>query len=110
MASTLANSGFFAAQLASALRTEGLRVQHIGLNGNALNIVPNNIAINKPAIALVYWNRGGGHFVVAGRCTQHSVSFLDPWDGHVNEQPNNGTYRARYGNQGLIGEVIYLSA
>ena len=42
--------------------------------------------------------------------TVAAVSFLDPWDGRVNEQGNNGRYRARYGSQGLIGEVIYISA
>lgn len=112
MASTLANFGFFAAQLAGALRAEGLRVEHLGINrtGTSRTIQANKIAIDKPAIALVYWNRGGGHFVVVGRCTGHSVSFLDPWDGRVNEQGNNGRYNARYGNQGLIGEVIYVSA
>ena len=110
MASTIANFGFFAAQLANALRAERLRVEHVGNNGSAQRIHAHKIAINKPGIALVYWNGGGGHFVVVGRCTQSAVSFLDPWDGHVNEQSNNGRYTARYGGQGVIGEVIYLSA
>jgi hypothetical protein len=112
MASTIANFGFFAAQLAGGLRAEGLHVEHRGIraDGNARTIEHNKIAIDKPAIVLVYWNRGGGHFVVVGRCTRNAVSFLDPWDGRVNEQGNNGVYNARYGNQGLIGEVIYVWA
>ena len=110
MASTVANFGFFAAQLATALTAERLRVEHVGNNGRPRRIQPHKIAINKPAIVLVYWNGGGGHFVVVGRCTHDAVTFLDPWDGHVNEQTNNGAYIARYNNRGLIGEVLYLSA
>src|SRR5438309_7381519 len=83
MASTLANAGFFAAQLATALRGEALQVEHVPLNGLARRIIADKIAINKPAIALIYWNGGGGHFVVVGRCTQAAISFLDPWDGHI---------------------------
>ena len=109
MAATIANTGFYAAQLARAMRGEGLHAEHV-YTGNALRIVPDKIAINKPAIALVYWNPRGGHFIVVGRCTSSAVSFLDPWDGRVNEQPNNGRYRARYGDHGVIGEVIYLHA
>ena len=110
MASAVANRGFRAAQLANALRAERLRVEHVGNNGHARRIESHKIAIDKPAIALVYWNRRGGHFVVVGRCTHRAVSFLDPWDGHVNEQYNTGHYYAPYNNQGLIGEVLYVSA
>jgi hypothetical protein len=112
MASTIANYGFFASQLATAIRAEGLHALHFGINatGTARTIEPYRIAINKPAIALVYWNGGGGHFVVVGRCTASQVSFLDPWDGRVNEQRNNGRYSSHYGSQGLIGELIYISA
>lgn len=112
MASTLARFGFFATQLANALTAEGLRVEHLGLraDGNARTIQPHKIAIDRPAIVLVYWNGGGGHFVVVGRCTSRAISFLDPWDGHVNEQGNDGVYNPNYSNIGLIGEVIYISA
>lgn len=110
MASTLANFGFYGAQLAQAIRAEGLTVEHVGWTGQPHRIVHSKIAINKPAIALVAWNGGGGHFVVAGRCTAGAVSFLDPWDGRVNEEPNDGRYRARYGSRGFIGEVLYISA
>lgn len=111
MASTIANFGFFARQLATALSAEGLRAEHLGLTANrtARTIEPHKIAINKPAIALVYWNGGGGHFVVVGRCTHAAVSYLDPWVGHVNEHRNNGEYVASY-NRGRIGEIIYISA
>jgi hypothetical protein len=110
MASTIANFGFYAAQLARAIRAEGLTVEHVANNGHSRRITPDKISISKPAIALVYWNGGGGHFVVVGRCTHSAVSFLDPWDGHINEEPNDGRYRARYGGRGLIGEIIYLHA
>lgn len=110
MASTVANFGFFAGQLAHALRGEGLKVEHVGWNSQPRIIVHSKIALARPAIALVAWNGGGGHFVVVGRCTQGAVSFLDPWDGHVNEQANNGRYNATYGRQGFIGEILYISA
>lgn len=111
MASTIANFGFFATQLAAAVRAEGLRAEHVGpkADKSARTIDSNKIAINKPAIALVYWDGGGGHFVVVGRCTHSKVSYLDPWTGHVNEQRNNGKYVASSG-RGRIGELIYISA
>lgn len=110
MASTIANFGFYAGQLARALRAEGLRVVHIGFDGHRHPIQANLISLSKPAIALVYWNHGGGHFVVAGRATRQRVTFLDPWDGHINEQPNSGRYFSHYSAQGPIGEILYLSA
>lgn len=112
MASTVARFGLFANQVATALQAEGLHAEHLGIraDNNPRTIQPNKIAIDRPAIVLVYWNGGGGHFVVVGRCTSNAISFLDPWDGRVNEQRNNGIYNARYNSQGLIGEVIYVSA
>lgn len=110
MASTLANTGFYASQLALAVRAEGFRVEHVGWTGRPHLIMPNKIALDKPAIALIAWNNGGGHFIVVGRCTQSAVSFLDPWDGHINEERNDGQYRARYGGRGFVGEVLYISA
>lgn len=110
--STIARFGLYATQVAAALRAERLKVEHLGIraDGNPRSIVPNRIAIDRPAIVLVYWNTGGGHFVVVGRCTANSVSFLDPWNGRVNEQRNDGVYNPPYSNIGLIGEVIYISA
>jgi hypothetical protein len=110
MASAIANAGFFARQLARSLRAENLSVEHVGYTGHARHIIPTKISISKPAIVLVCWNGGGGHFVVVGRATRSAISFLDPWDGRVNEQSNNGHYRARYGDRGFIGEILYLSA
>lgn len=110
MASTIANFGFYAGQLAAAIRAEGIRVDHTGFNGHPRVVHSHKIAINKPAICLVCWNGGGGHFVVVGRATQSSISFLDPWDGHMNEQGNNGRYTAPYGSSGYIAEILYLSA
>jgi hypothetical protein len=110
MASTIANFGFYAVQLANALKAEGMKVEHVGYNGQPRSVTSNKISISKPAIVLVCWNGGGGHFVVVGRATNSTVSFLDPWDGHVNEQPNDGRYRARYNSRGFNGEILYLSA
>ncbi len=110
MASTIANFGFYAGQLAAALRAEQLRVEHVGSTGHAHRIQAHKIAIDRPGIVLVFWTGGGGHFVVVGRCTPHAVSYLDPWDGHVNEQYNTGRYTAPYGGEGIIGEILYISA
>jgi len=110
MASTVANFGFFAAQLARAIHSEGLQADHLPNTGQPRLVAAQCIAINRPAIALIYWNGGGGHFVVVGRATSSQVSFLDPWDGRVNELANNGLYKARYGSQGTIGELIYMRA
>ncbi len=110
MASTIANFGFYAGQLGHALKAQGLKVEHIGFNGQPRVVTASKISISKPAIVLVCWTGGGGHFLVVGRATQSAISFLDPWDGRVNEQANNGHYRARYNNQGFIGEILYLSA
>jgi hypothetical protein len=110
MASTIANFGFYAGQLAQALRTQGLKVEHIGFNRQPRIVTSTKISLSKPAIVLVCWNGGGGHFLVVGRATRSLISFLDPWDGRVNERPNNGFYHARYNSQGYIGEILYLSA
>jgi hypothetical protein len=110
MASTIANFGFYAAQLARAIRAEGLHADHLPSPGRPRQVASHRIAIDRPAIALVYWDGGGGHFVVVGRATPGQISFLDPWDGHINEQPNNGRYSARYGGRGQIGELIYMHA
>lgn len=110
MANTFASFGLYSAQVATALRNEGLRTELTTLSGSPPKISHNKIAFNKPAIVLVGWTGGGGHFVVVGRCTSGQVSFLDPWDGRVNELPNNGRYRARYGGEGAILEIIYISA
>ena len=110
MANTFASFGLYATQVAMALRNERLSVTHTTLSGNPPKIASERIAYNKPAIVLVKWDGPGGHFVVVGRCTSHHVSFLDPWNGHVNQQTNDGRYRAQYGNEGTIVEIIYISA
>jgi hypothetical protein len=108
--STFGNFGLFAGQLASALRSERLKVEHYTNNGNPISVIPNKIAINKPGIALVQWARRGGHFVVIGRAVPSNISFLDPWDGQVVEQANDGTYASNYGNTGILLEILYISA
>ena len=110
MQHTFANFGLFGAQVAAGLRNEGLRVEHCGLDGNSDRINSHKISISSPAIVLIKWDGPGGHFVVVGRCTTHEVSFLDPWDGRVNQQRNNSKYTAKYGNHGSIVEIIYVSA
>ena len=112
--STFTQFGLFARQLAAALRSEGIAVEHLGLRDtdtfdHGRRITPHKIAINRPAIAMVYWRGGGAHFVVVGRATQRQVTFLDPWDGHVNELPNDSIYTANYGDVGVVGELLYLS-
>ena len=111
MAAAVANFGFYSDQLAAALRADGLRVDTNGLDRNG-KIIANNIAYNRPGIALLQWSPPGrgGHFVVVGRCTQRSASFLDPWDGHANEQYNTGQYTAPYGGSGQIVSVLNVSA
>src|SRR5512143_1422939 len=64
MASTVANFGFYADQLATALRAEQLRVEHVGSTGHGHRILAHKIAINKPGIILVFWNGRGCHVVV----------------------------------------------
>lgn len=110
MANTFASFGLYSSQVATSLRNEGLRAELTGLTGTPPKIRHDKIAYNKPAIVLVLWSGGGGHFVVVGRCTPNEVSFLDPWNGHVNQQRNNGQYTAPYGGQGQIAEIIYISA
>lgn len=113
-ASTFTRFGLFASQLALAIRSEGITVEHLGLRDtdtfqHGRSITPHKIAINRPAIAMVYWRGGGAHFVVVGRATSRQVSYLDPWDGHVNELANDSIYTARYGDVGVVGEILYMS-
>jgi hypothetical protein len=83
--------GFFAAQLARAIRLESISVEHEGFIGNVRTIRPNMVGDRKAAIALVYWQGGGGHFVVVARQNSRGeLVFLDPWDGQVREAANNG--------------------
>ncbi|MCX6610939.1 MAG: hypothetical protein NTW74_08820 [Acidobacteria bacterium] len=108
MGATFANFGLFYGQLATALRNEGLKVEVQHNNGGQIAVVANKIAYNKPAISFVKWNGPGAHFVVVGRCVPSHVTFLDPWTGHINEQPNDGRYRATY-NTGRVLVNLYIS-
>jgi hypothetical protein len=110
MGRTFSNDGISARQVAAALQNEGLRAERHAVSGNSAHINPHKISISAPAIVFVKWDGPGAHFVVAGRCTAREVSFLDPWDGRVNQQPNNGEYTVRYGGHGRICDIIYLSA
>lgn len=108
MANAVARYGFFAAQLATALRGESLKARHVPLNGNRRSFETNLPGDGKPAIALVYWNGGGGHFICAvRRSTSGRIVVLDPWDGQLREIGNTGFYNPGY-NSGQIGEIIYV--
>lgn len=101
-------------EVASALRNEGLRAEMRTNNGQRCRVIQDQIAINKPAISHVVWDTignapGGGHYVVVGRCTRDHVTFLDPWTGHVAENPNNGRFQGGSGT-GTIVSNIYVSA
>lgn len=102
--------GFLGTQLATALQSEGLNAVEVNKGGKSMKIESNRISSKSPAIALVNWNTVGGHFVAVGRATPNRVSFLDPWTGQVNEQANNGQFISTYGKQGIVVQVIYVSA
>ena len=110
MANTFASFGLYCGQITISLIKENLRAEQTVLTGTPRRIRHDKIAFNKPAIVLIVWDGGGGHFVVVGRCTHTEVSYLDPWNGHVNQQPNDGRYRAPYGGQGSIANIVYISA
>lgn len=111
LAAGMSSFGFYGAQLATALRAEGLTVEDTFNNNNAMRIAHNKISLVKPAICLVNWTDGpGGHFIVVGRATSREVTFLDPWDGHANQQSNDGTYVANYGRTGICVEILYVKA
>ncbi len=106
--------GTFAKQVAASLRSDGYTVGHSKNSGTAQQINVAKIGPTQPAIVLVGWysnqggnvQRNGGHFVVAAGRAGTRIVYLDPWGGNLYEFPNN----ARYQNNGLIEEVIYLSA
>ena len=110
MANTFASFGLYCGQITISLIKENLRAEQTVLTGTPRRIRHDKSAFNKPAIVLIVWDGGGGHFVVVGRCTHTEVSYLDPWNGHVNQQPNDGRYRAPYGGQGSIANIVYISA
>ncbi len=113
--SNYSRAGLTCTQLANALRNDGLRVTVLDNNDSATPVVANRIAYNKPGISFVKWpdrvnpGDGGAHFVVVGRCTSNHVTFLDPWTGHIREQPNDGSFSASY-NAGMILVNLYISA
>lgn len=105
MGATFANFGLFSSQVATGLQSEGLHANVIAATTiNTLNLGP-----RKAAIAFVRWRpaNSGAHFVCAARqASNGKIVFLDPWDGKVNEQFNNGVYNARYGGVGDIAFVV----
>lgn len=107
--SNFSRGGLTGTQLVHALRSEGLQAELYSNNGAPCSVIHSKIAYNKPAISFVSWQGGGAHFIVVGRCTSNHVTFLDPWTGHIREQPNDGRYRGGY-NTGTILLNIYVSA
>ena len=104
--STFANFGLYGSQVAAALRAEGLNVNH----QNSSSLVPHLLGDTRVAIVLVAWSGGGGHFIVAARVTRGGkIVFLDPWDGRIKEQANNGRYNSHYNNSGSVVETLYLA-
>gem|GEM_PF-2651021 len=106
--------GLTDSELGRALQNEGLTAQTRSNGGQPCRIIHDRIAVDKPAISHIVWPSvanapGGGHYVVVGRCTRRHVTFLDPWTGHVMENPNNGRFRGGSGN-GTIVANIYVSA
>jgi Peptidase C39 family len=101
--------GLTTSQMATALRNEGMHAEAYSNNGNPCSVIHSKIAYNKPGISFVRWNGGGAHFIVIGRCTANHVTFLDPWTGHIREQPNNGRFSGGSGT-GKIVTNIYVRA
>jgi len=104
--------GLTDSELGRALQNEGLRTET--RSGQGCRVIHDKIAIDKPAISHIVWDSvgnapGGGHYVVVGRCTRRHVTFLDPWTGHVAENPNNGRFRGGSGT-GTIVANIYVRA
>ena len=106
--------GTFARQVAMALRSDGFTVSHSTNSGTARQINLAKTGPTQPAIVLVGWysnqggniQRNGGHFVSAAGRAGNRIVYLDPWEGNLFEFQNN----ARYRSNGLIEEVVYLSA
>jgi hypothetical protein len=106
--------GTFAAQVAKVLRSNGLKVTHVPSSGTAQSLNTAKLSQRSPAIVLLGWYqtqngqnvRTGGHFVVAADHIGNRIVYLDPWGGQLYEFANNARYKAN----GLIEEVIYLTA
>lgn len=110
-AHAVANNGFRAWQLRQALLTQGYACEHFYVPGEKQTIQTSKLADNRPVIALVWWNGGFGHFIVATRrASNGNIVWLDPMDGKVNEQANNGLFQAKWGRSGHIAELLYVSA
>ena len=106
--------GTFAKQVTDAVRSDGLKATHVPNPGAAQSLNTAKLSQTTPAIVLLGWystqngvqQRNGGHFVVAADVIANNIVYLDPWGGDLNEFANNGRYRAN----GLIEELIYISA
>ncbi|WP_425228703.1 hypothetical protein [Sphingomonas sp.] len=109
-ANAIASGGYSAEQIRTALIGQGLSVDASIPDGAGTPFNASKLGDRRPAVVLVQWKNGAGHFVVAARQSSYgTIVFLDPWDGKVNERPNTTRYRGRYGNAGQIVAVLYLS-
>lgn len=112
LANTLAAGGFYPDQLVRVYRSQHIKVNLVERSNPKapFKLDAKLLSERTPALVAVYWHGGGGHAVIAVRkANSNEIVFLDPGDGKVNEQPNDGTYEAHNGSTGDIGVVLYLS-
>ncbi|WP_174280252.1 hypothetical protein [Sphingomonas bacterium] len=102
MANTFGAFGLYASQVAKGLQNEGLKANAI--DAKIINI--NNLGPRKAVIGLFLWRPApnGGHFICAARQARNGrIVYLDPGEGSLSEQWNNGTYIAR---NGAIADLV----
>ncbi len=114
-ANTFASTGIGGQHIETMLIQEGFTVDRVLNAGGFLPVNFAKLADTKPAIVGVgwfvlngagTWVRNGGHAIVAARKNRSGqIVFLDPAGGQIVETTNNG----RYGNNGLIVEILYIS-
>ena len=113
------NQGTFMREVRTMIGADNIRTQYYDRTGSngpvALGLDPQRVSNTRPVIMLLGWysptpgggppTRNGGHFVVAvGKARNRKMIFLDPWQGRLVEQANNGIYPGG----GIFEEVLYL--
>lgn len=94
-------AGSTALNLYNICKEIGLPVWGARVNGE--NLKSGDLGPKNPAVTLVGWygvtkngslgERKGGHFVVAAKFAKNGkIVFLDPWNGMLTEQSNNGNF------------------
>ena len=104
-----ASFGTYMAQVAKALRNEGLTATTTSFGPGAVVDI-RRLSDTTPAIVLLGWytgsTRNGGHFIVASRVTSGGrVVFLDPWQGRLREL----TAGPNYPGGGRFEQICYIS-